>query len=61
VPDAGLRDVRTAWFKLEMALESLLAASSPKPGDADRIRFAFPIAVVAGQKQPEAARSAWAA
>jgi SAM-dependent methyltransferase len=35
---AGLRDVRTAFFKLEMALEALLAASFPNPGDADRIR-----------------------
>jgi SAM-dependent methyltransferase len=74
--DAGLRDVRTAFFKLEMALETLLAASFPNPGDADRIRqtfaedvgvnrlglgahrrdgaihFAFPIAVLVGQRQP---------
>jgi SAM-dependent methyltransferase len=71
---AGLRDVRTAFFKLEMALEALLAASFPGSGDADRIRqtfaddvgvdhlglgahrrggaihFAFPIAVLVGQK-----------
>jgi SAM-dependent methyltransferase len=39
--DAGLRDVRTAFFKLEMALETLLAASFPNPGDADRIRQTF--------------------
>ena len=39
--DAGLRDVRTAFFKLEMALEALLAASFPNPGDADRIRQTF--------------------
>jgi ubiquinone/menaquinone biosynthesis C-methylase UbiE len=72
--DAGLRDVRTAFFKLAVALEELLARSFPNPGDADRIRrtfeddlgvdrlgvgahrkegaihFAFPIAVLAGQK-----------
>jgi ubiquinone/menaquinone biosynthesis C-methylase UbiE len=39
--DAGLRDVRTAFYKLEMALETLLAASFPNPGDADRIRQTF--------------------
>jgi hypothetical protein len=39
--DGGLRDVRTTFFKLEMALETLLAASSPNPGDADRIRQTF--------------------
>ena len=39
--DAGLRDVRTAFFKLEMALETLLAASFPNPGDADRVRRTF--------------------
>jgi SAM-dependent methyltransferase len=39
--DAGLRDVRTAFFKLEVALETLLAASFPNPGDADRIRRTF--------------------
>jgi SAM-dependent methyltransferase len=76
--DAGLRDVRTAFFKLEMALETLLAASFPNPGNADRVRrtladdigvdrlgvgargrdgaihFAFPIAVLVGQKRPAA-------
>ena len=39
--DSGLRDVRTAFFKLEMALETLLAASFPNPGDADRTRQTF--------------------
>ena len=39
--EAGLRDVRTAFFKLEMALEALLAASFPNGGDADRIRQTF--------------------
>ena len=33
--------MRTAFFKLEMALEALLAASFPNPGDADRIRQTF--------------------
>ena len=39
--DAGLRDVRTAFCRLEMELEKLLAASFPNPGDADRIRRIF--------------------
>jgi ubiquinone/menaquinone biosynthesis C-methylase UbiE len=39
--DAGLRNVRTAFFKLEMALETLLAASFPNTSDADRIRQTF--------------------
>jgi SAM-dependent methyltransferase len=39
--DAGLRDLKTAFFKMEMALETLLAASFPKSGDADRIRQTF--------------------
>jgi SAM-dependent methyltransferase len=39
--DAGLWDLRTAFFKLEVALEALLGASFPNPGDADRIRQAF--------------------
>jgi ubiquinone/menaquinone biosynthesis C-methylase UbiE len=74
--DAGLRDVRAAFYKLDVPLEELLARSFPNPGDADRIRqtfaddlgvdrlglgahrrdgaihFAFPIAVLAGLKQP---------
>ena len=39
--DAGLRDVRKAFFRLEVALESLLASSFPNPGDVDRIRQTF--------------------
>ena len=39
--DAGLRDLRTAFFKLEVELEALLAASFPNPGDAYRIRRTF--------------------
>jgi SAM-dependent methyltransferase len=39
--DAGLGDLKTAFFKLEMALETLLAASFPNPGDADIIRRTF--------------------
>jgi ubiquinone/menaquinone biosynthesis C-methylase UbiE len=39
--DAGLRDVRTAFYNLEMELEALLAVSFPNPGDADRIRQTF--------------------
>jgi hypothetical protein len=39
--DAGLRVLKVAFFKMEMALAALLAASFPGPGDADRIRQAF--------------------
>jgi hypothetical protein len=39
--EAGLRDVRTGLYKLEVPLEELLARSFPNPGDADRIRQTF--------------------
>jgi ubiquinone/menaquinone biosynthesis C-methylase UbiE len=39
--NAGLRDVRTAFYKLDVPLEELLARSFPNPGDADRIRQTF--------------------
>src|SRR5262249_54247437 len=39
--DAGLQDVRTGFYKLEVPLEELLARSFPNPGDADRIRQTF--------------------
>jgi ubiquinone/menaquinone biosynthesis C-methylase UbiE len=39
--EARLRDLKTAFFKLEVALEALLAASFPNPGDGDRIRRTF--------------------
>ncbi len=39
--EAGLRNVRTAFYKMEMPLEALLARSFPNPGDADRIRKTF--------------------
>jgi SAM-dependent methyltransferase len=39
--EAGLRDVRTAFYKLGAELEALLAASFPNPGDADRVRQTF--------------------
>jgi ubiquinone/menaquinone biosynthesis C-methylase UbiE len=39
--DAGLREVRTAFFKLGVPLEELLARSFPNPGDAERIRQTF--------------------
>jgi ubiquinone/menaquinone biosynthesis C-methylase UbiE len=38
---AGLRNVSTTFYKLGMTLESLLAASFPNPGDADRFRQTF--------------------
>jgi ubiquinone/menaquinone biosynthesis C-methylase UbiE len=39
--DAGLQDLQTAFYKLEVELEALLAASFPGPGDDDRIRQTF--------------------
>jgi ubiquinone/menaquinone biosynthesis C-methylase UbiE len=74
--DAGLVEMKTAFYKLDVELEKLLTASCTKPEDAqvvrkifeddlsvdrlgvgasrqeDGIHFAFPIVVVAGQKQP---------
>jgi ubiquinone/menaquinone biosynthesis C-methylase UbiE len=38
---AGLWDVRTSFYKLDVPLEELLAQSFPNPGDADRIRQTF--------------------
>jgi SAM-dependent methyltransferase len=40
-PDAGLRDVKTGFYRLDVPLEELLARSFPNPGDADRIRQTF--------------------
>jgi SAM-dependent methyltransferase len=39
--DAGLRDVKTGFYRLEVSLEELLGRSFPNPGDADRIRQMF--------------------
>ncbi len=39
--NAGLRDVKTGFYKLGVSLEELLARSFPNPGDADRIRQTF--------------------
>jgi ubiquinone/menaquinone biosynthesis C-methylase UbiE len=39
--DAGLQWLTSAFFKLEVELEALLAASFPNPGDPDRIRQTF--------------------
>jgi SAM-dependent methyltransferase len=38
---AGLRDVRTSFYKLNVPLEELLARSFPNPGNAGRIRQTF--------------------
>ncbi len=38
---AGLRTLRTVNYRLEMELESLLAASFPDPGNMDRLRLMF--------------------
>jgi SAM-dependent methyltransferase len=38
---AGLEDVKTSFYKLEVPLEELLSRSFPNPGDADRIRQIF--------------------
>jgi hypothetical protein len=39
--NAGLREPKTAFFRLGVELEAFLAASFPNPGDADRIRQTF--------------------
>jgi ubiquinone/menaquinone biosynthesis C-methylase UbiE len=39
--DIGLREVKTAFYKMPMGLEELLARSFPNAGDADRIRRMF--------------------
>jgi SAM-dependent methyltransferase len=39
--DAGLCDVRTAFYGVPVTLEGVLAASFPNPGDADKVREAF--------------------
>jgi ubiquinone/menaquinone biosynthesis C-methylase UbiE len=36
--NAGLRDLRLAFYKMEMELERQLAASFPNPGDDERLR-----------------------
>ena len=41
VADAPLRDVRLAFYNVEMELEQQLAASFPNPGDDERIRQIF--------------------
>lgn len=38
VNNAELQDIRLAFYKMEMKLESQLAASFPNPGDEERIR-----------------------
>jgi ubiquinone/menaquinone biosynthesis C-methylase UbiE len=38
VTNAGLKDIRLAFYRMEMELESQLAASFPNPGDDERIR-----------------------
>lgn len=39
--DAGLSDVRTAFYGVPVTLEGVLAASFPNPGDADKVGEAF--------------------
>lgn len=39
--DAGLKSVRTEYYKVEMQVEKILAASFPNPGDADKVRQRF--------------------
>jgi ubiquinone/menaquinone biosynthesis C-methylase UbiE len=41
VNGANLRNVRSAFYKMEMELERHLAASFPNPGDEERIRHLF--------------------
>jgi hypothetical protein len=38
---AGLTELRTAFYKVEMEVETILAASFPNPGDADKVRRLF--------------------
>jgi len=38
---AGLKTLRAAFYKVEMELETILAASFPNPGDADKVRRLF--------------------
>jgi ubiquinone/menaquinone biosynthesis C-methylase UbiE len=38
VKEAGLQDMRLAFYEMEMELEGQLAASFPNPGDEERIR-----------------------
>jgi SAM-dependent methyltransferase len=39
--DAGLCELRTAFYGVPVTLEGVLSASFPKPGDADKVREAF--------------------
>jgi ubiquinone/menaquinone biosynthesis C-methylase UbiE len=39
--EAGLTDVTTDFYKLEVGLETLLSVSFPNPGDAEKIREIF--------------------
>jgi SAM-dependent methyltransferase len=39
--DVGLQEIKTAFYKLDVDLEGLLAASAPNHGNADRVRQLF--------------------
>jgi len=39
--DAGLSEIKTEFYKLDVELEKILASSFPNPGDADKIRQLF--------------------
>ncbi|WP_010586936.1 class I SAM-dependent methyltransferase [Schlesneria paludicola] len=39
--DAGLKNVRTEYYKVEMQVEKILAVSFPNPGDGDKVRQLF--------------------
>lgn len=39
--DAGMQDIRTAFYKVETTVEKSLSVSFPNPGDADLIRQIF--------------------
>jgi ubiquinone/menaquinone biosynthesis C-methylase UbiE len=39
--DAGLLEIKTAFYKLEVDLEELLSASAPDTGNADKVRQLF--------------------
>ena len=39
--EAGLRDIRLAFYKVEIELEQQMAASFPQPGDGEKVRQIF--------------------
>lgn len=46
----GLPEPRVTHYRLEGELDRSISRSFPEPGDADRIRFGYPVAVLAARK-----------